>query len=62
MSIDHFLFIYKPLKYDRYVTVWRTVIALVISWMIAVMISILPLVGFGNLVYNITIGCNIDVN
>jgi hypothetical protein len=61
MSIDRFLFIYKPLKYDRYVTVWRTVIAIALSWIVAVVLSILPLTGFGNISY-VTIQCDIEVN
>jgi hypothetical protein len=61
MSIDRFLFIYKPLKYDRYVTVWRTLIAIALSWVVALVLSILPLAGFGNIVLE-SILCGINVN
>ena len=51
MSIDRFLFIYKPLHYDRYLTKWRTVVAIAVAWLIAVAICILPLASFGTIIY-----------
>ena len=51
MSIDRFLFIYKPLHYDRYITKWRTVVAIAVAWLVAVAICVLPLIGFGDIIY-----------
>ena len=52
MSIDRFLFIYRPLHYNRYITKWRTVVAIAAAWLVAVVFSILPLTGFGNIIYS----------
>ena len=51
MSIDRFLFIYLPLHYDRYITKWRTVVAMAVAWLVAVAICVLPLIGFGEIIY-----------
>ena len=58
MSLDRFLFIYKPLHYDRYVTKWRTVAAIAVTWIIAAALSVIPLTGFGQYVFTgLFIGC-----
>ena len=60
MSIDRFLFIYKPLHYDRYITKWRTVVAIAVAWLIAVAICIFLLTGFGIIIYSVqSFSCNI---
>ena len=51
MSIDRFLFIHMPLHYDRYITKWRTAVAIAVAWLVAVAICVLPLVGFGAIIY-----------
>ena len=51
MSLDRFLFIYKPLHYERYITKWRTVVAIAVAGLIAAVLSILPLFGFGEIVF-----------
>ena len=63
MSIDRFLFIYKPLHYDRYVTKWRTVSALCVAWLIAAVITVPPLAGVaGNITYlRVAAMCNLEL-
>ena len=51
MSFDRFLFIYKPLHYDRIVTSLRVLIALLVMWVVSVLLAILPLVGFGEIIF-----------
>ena len=58
MSLDRFLFIYKPLHYDRYVTKWRTVVALAVTWIIAAALSFISLTEFGEFAFTgLYIGC-----
>jgi hypothetical protein len=52
MSIDRFLFIYKPLHYEQYVTKWRTLVVILIMWLIALLLSILPFMGVGSFMYS----------
>ena len=63
MSADRFLFIYKPFQYIHYVTKWRTVVAIVVAWLIATVVAILPLVRFGNITYSdVTLACGLEVS
>jgi hypothetical protein len=62
MSIDRFLFIYKPLRYKLYVTKWRTAAVTVTAWFIAAAISAIPFTKFGDFVYSRVIACALDVN
>ena len=52
MSFDRFMFIYRPLKYDRIVTRFRILLLLVLTWISATLIAALPLMGYGNFVFN----------
>ena len=51
MSFDRFMFIYKPLKYDRIITSFKMLLALSLIWVVCALVSILPLVGFGEIVF-----------
>ena len=62
MSLDRFLFIYKPLHYERYITKWRTVVAIAVAGLIAAVLSTPPLFGFGEIIFfrnSIICGLNI---
>ena len=48
MSFDRFLFIYKPLKYERIVTRFRILFVLGLTWIFTTLISILPIIGYGD--------------
>ena len=47
MSFDRFLFLYKPLRYNQFLTSVRVSIVLIVMWIISIMVAILPLVNFG---------------
>ena len=47
VSFDQFFFIVKALQYDKYMTVNKAVIIVAVSWILAAILSILPLLGFG---------------
>ena len=47
VSFDRFFFIVKALQYKKYMTVNKAVIIVAVSWILAVVLSTLPLLGFG---------------
>ena len=47
VSFDRFFFIVKALQYKKYMTVNKAVIIVAVSWILAAILSILPLLGFG---------------
>ena len=49
MSFDRFMFIYRPLKYGRIITCFRTLLVLSLTWIIMALVSILPSIGFGGI-------------
>ena len=51
MSFDRLMFIYKPLKYDLIITSFKMLLALSLIWVVCALVSILPLVGFGEIVF-----------
>ena len=51
MSFDRFMFIYKPLKYDKIITCFRTLLVLGMTWVFNALISILPVIGYGNAIF-----------
>ena len=51
MSLDRFLFIYMPLRYEKIITSMRTAIVLVFVWVFCTVVAILPLIGFGKIAY-----------
>ena len=52
MSMDRFLFIYKPFYYERWLSSCRIVFAVIIMWILALLIAILPLMDFGSFRFN----------
>ena len=63
MSFDRYLFIYKPLRYDRILTSVRVFIVLIIMWLVSVIIAILPLVGFGHIIFDsLYLACTDDIS
>ena len=51
VSFDRFFFIVKALQYDKYMTVNKAVIIVAISWILAAIITVIPVVGFGDYEY-----------
>ena len=62
MSFDRFMFIYKPLKYERIVTRFRTLLVLCLTWIIIALISaIIPAIGFRSIQFDqYLLTCSID--
>ena len=52
MAIDRLLYLKKPLAYQRIVTPVRMFIAIIVVWILCTAMSILPLVGFGSIVFS----------
>lgn len=52
ISVDRFVFIKKPLRYHKLVTVKRTLLAVVVVWLLCLGLSLPPLVGVGNIAYS----------
>ena len=48
ISMDRFLFIYKPFYYERRLNSCRIVVAVIIMWILALLIALLPFMGFGS--------------
>ena len=51
MSCDRFLFIYRPMKYERWVTSCRTVVVIMVACFFLILVSMTPLLGFGNVIF-----------
>ena len=47
VSFDRFFFIVKAVQYKKYMTVNKAVIIVAVTWILAVVLSILPFMGFG---------------
>ena len=47
VSFDRFFFIVKALQYKKFMTVNKAVIIVAVTWILAAILSILPLLGFG---------------
>ena len=61
MSIDRFIFIKFPLRYNRYVTVCRVIFVVIILWLLSILVAILPLFGIGDINFsNALSACNVD--
>ena len=51
ISVDRLLFIKKPLRYHKIVTIKRIVVVMVLTWCACIGISLPPLFGFGQIRY-----------
>ena len=61
MSVDRFLFIYKPLKYDQLLTVFRALLVLALTWILNTVLAILPAIGYGNVRFSRSnLSCTLD--
>lgn len=45
LSVDRLLYLKKPLKYDKIVTIKRTIAALIVSWVLCIVFTLLSLAG-----------------
>ena len=61
LSLDRFLFIKCPLRYHKFVTCGRSVVACVCAWVLCAGLSVPPLLGFGDAMLNLRIAvCSIN--
>ena len=51
ITLDRFLFFVKPLKYDTIQNARRTLLVLIVTWIISIILGILPLLGFGEVTF-----------
>ena len=51
LSVDRFIYIKFPLRYSRYVTVPRVTISIISVWILSIVVSLLPFMGFGKIRY-----------
>ena len=51
MSLDRFLYFYKPLQYDRIITVPRILVTLLVAWIVNFLISAMPIFGYGEIIF-----------
>ena len=49
ISVDRFIYLKRPMKYDTTVTKWRVLVAIAIVWVICTVIALPPLFGFGEI-------------
>lgn len=56
MSVDRFIYLLKPLKYSSIVTPKRTAVVVVATWVLCTGIATMPLFGFGEVDFALTIG------
>lgn len=56
LAIDRLIFFRAPLRYEKYINTRRTMFALGIIWGASFVISIPPLVGYGDLIFFIVCG------
>ena len=56
MSLDRLVYIKKPLQYEKWITVPRLAVALVILWIFCLILSIPPLFGFGYIGFSRNVG------
>ena len=52
ISVDRFIFIKYPLRYEKLVTVKRMFVAVFLTWLVCVGVSILPVFGFGRMYFS----------
>ena len=52
MSVDRFLYIWRPLRYERYMTVKIVRSLIVAAWLLSIAVSVTPLFGFGSIIFS----------
>lgn len=49
ISVDRFIYIKFPFSYEKTVTKVRTVITVIVAWLLSIFVALLPLTGFGHI-------------
>lgn len=53
LSVDRLVFFTSPLRYSKYVTVTRVIVALVTIWTLSTAMTIPPLLGYGDIFFSL---------
>ena len=56
MSLDRFVYIKAPLRYSRWITSTRTIIAAVLAWALSLTVAFPSLFGFGEMRFSTVVG------
>ena len=56
LSFDRFLLLYKPFKYKKIMTQRTTIIFVLGIWLIATILAVPPVLGFGQIEFNLSFG------
>ncbi len=51
LSVDRLIFFRAPLRYERFVTLKKTVLALVVNWVLSIALTIPPFWGYGDFLF-----------
>ena len=63
ISLDRFIFIKFPLRYENWITVPRVIVAIVLAWIVSILEGIVPLFGLGEIQYAFSFAtCVINLN
>ncbi len=54
MAVDRLLAVWRPFIYRSHVTVKKTFVTIIVTWLVAMFIAVLPLAGVGDFVRNLT--------
>ena len=61
ISVDRFLYIWRPLRYKRYMTVKIVRSLIIAAWFLSIAVSVTPLFGFGGLSFGRSaLSCTLD--
>ena len=55
ISVDRFIYIKFPFSYEKTVTKVRTVITVIVVWLLSIFVALLPLAGFGQIIFSYTL-------
>ena len=56
LSIDRFILLSRPLHYKRLMNRWKAILICVICYVVCFILAILPIIGFGEIEFNFTLG------
>ena len=55
VSVDRFIYLKRPIKYDTIVTKWRMLVTIAVIWVFCTVLALPPLFGFGEINFSYTV-------
>ena len=55
ISVDRFIYLKRPIKYDTIVTKWRVLVTIAVIWVLCTILALPPLFGFGEINFSYTV-------